>query len=415
MSHLDLTRKTISWTALTVSALSVVALVPACTGAVGPAPEGVTGEASTGTCPVTIEIPSAGEATGRSIQISVRQSCSDSTHAMIAYIDGQRCDQAPYPYPNAGCATTDGAVNFATKTWVEVTPGKHTINVNNWSAKGVVGVSSPVTFTYTLPTMDGGAGHDASVDALPPGTVRVTNLDERMFEIANGGADHCVTVDGHAYCGGSCNGSCAGSGELSSYSIATGIADPAMGASSTRVDVSGASSDTLEWVKLDPAAKGTGPYRSDTRFVWDFYVYPTTTTDVQAYEFDAFYSSNGWWLMMGTQCDLATGNWNGWNEATGHWVTSSVEDCGSFFHMGAWNHVVLRFHRDPGAVGASTRYYYDGLEVNGVGHAWGLGGFTGSDHGWGDVVGAQVQQDLKSSFSGTLHTYYDAFTLEVSP
>jgi hypothetical protein len=171
----------------------------------------------------------------------------------------------------------------------------------------------------------------------------------------------------------------------------------------------------LEWVKIDPAAKGGGRYESDTHFVWDFYFYPTTTTDVQAYEFDAFYGANGWWLMMGTQCDLASGNWNGWNEATGHWVTSSVEDCGSFFRLNEWNHVVIRFHRDPGTVESTTHYYYDGLEVNGVSHAWGLGGFTGKNNGWGDVVGAQVQQDLKSSFTGTLRTYYDAFTFELSP
>jgi hypothetical protein len=53
--------------------------------------------------------------------------------------------------------------------------------------------------------------------------------------------------------------------------------------------------------------------------------------------------------------------------------------------------------------------------VNGVSHSWGLGGFTGRDNGWGDVVGAQVQQDLESSFAGTLSTYYDAFTFEIAP
>jgi len=71
-----------------------------------------------------------------------------------------------------------------------------------------------------------------------------------------------------------------------------GILDPALGASSTRVDVSGPATDTLEWVKLDPAPKGTGPYEKDTHFVWDFY--STRHHDPRSgYEFDAFYGANG--------------------------------------------------------------------------------------------------------------------------
>jgi hypothetical protein len=257
---------------------------------------------------------------------------------------------------------------------------------------------------------------DTALDALPPGTIIVSDLDEHMFKIANGGADHCTTASGHDYCAGSCNGSCAGTDAMSTYSVETGIADPAtLAASSTGVDVSGPSTDTLEWIKLDPAAKGTGLYKSYTHFVWDFYFYPTATTDVQAYEFDAFFGADGYWLMMGSQCDLASGNWNGWNQATGHWIPSSIDGCGSFFHVNAWNHVIIRLHRDPGTVSSATRYYYDDLEVNGVSHSWGLPGFMGSDNDWGDVAGVQVQQDLKGSFSGTLKTYYQAFTLEISP
>jgi hypothetical protein len=395
--------------------LWVLPLLASCGDPSGSGPIGMSDEATTSACPVTIDVPTQSEAVGAAIQISVTQSCPSFTHSMIAYIDGQRCDEGPYPFPNAGCATSDGVQNFAKSTWVQVTPGKHTLNVNNWSASGTVGVSSHITFTYAPRSTDAGATPDAPADALPPGTITVTHLDEHMFEIGNGGADHCTASGGHAYCAGSCNGTCAGSTALSSYTVEPGILGPALGASSTRVDVSGPATDTLEWVKLDPAPKGTGPYEKDTHFVWDFYFYPTTTTHVQAYEFDAFYGANGWWLMMGTQCDLATGNWNGWNEATGHWVPSSIDNCGSFFHVNEWNHIVMHFHRDAGTVGSSTHYYYDSLDVNGVSHSWGLGGFTGRDNGWGDVVGAQVQQDLESSFAGTLSTYYDAFTFEIAP
>lgn len=264
------------------------------------------------------------------------------------------------------------------------------------------------------PGTDGGAP-DVGADALPPGTVSVGHLTDYMAKIADGAADHCTTANGHAYCAGSCSGTCAGSKADSTYSVATGVASPAFDGASTQVNVSAATTDTLEWVKLDPAAIGTGPYRDDTHFLWDFYFYPTTTTGVQAYEFDAFFGANGWWLMMGTQCDLATGNWNGWDQASGKWIPSSIEGCGSFFHLNQWNHIVMRFHRDPGPVGSATSYYYDGLEVNGTSYAWGLGGHTGSHNDWDDVVGAQVQQDLMASFSGTLSSYYDAFTFDISP
>jgi len=233
--------------------VGVLMLLAACGGGTGSEPPGVDGEASTGSCPVTIDVPSKSEATGHSIQISVSQSCSNWTHTMMAYIDGQRCDEAPYAFPNPGCATTNGAQDFSKSTWIEVTPGKHLLNVNNWSASGEVSVSTAIPFTYTAASTDAGAdahvdGASDSGDTLPPGTIRVTNLDQHMFKIANGAADHCTTADGHDYCAGSCNGKCAGSKSLSTYSVETGNLDPAFGSSSTRVDVSGPSSDTLEWV-----------------------------------------------------------------------------------------------------------------------------------------------------------------------
>lgn len=114
----------------------------------GPGEPATTTEASTGSCPVTIKIPSQGESVGAAIQLSVSQSCSSWTNAMIAYIDNTDCASSKYPYPNAGCHATGGAQNFSSSTWVHVTPGKHTLVVNNWNKTGTVGVSSPVTFTY---------------------------------------------------------------------------------------------------------------------------------------------------------------------------------------------------------------------------------------------------------------------------
>jgi hypothetical protein len=125
-----------------------------------------TTEAAATSCPVSIEIPSQNEAVGESIQISVRQSCSNWTSAMIAYIDNVDCASSAYPYPNAGCHTGSGAQSFSTSTWVRVQPGKHKLVVNNWDSKGEVAVSSVVTFSYTAPS-DGGTPKDSGSSTDP--------------------------------------------------------------------------------------------------------------------------------------------------------------------------------------------------------------------------------------------------------
>jgi Calcineurin-like phosphoesterase len=144
---------------LVVIAFGVSSLLPlACSSAPSENP-GSSTEASVDTCPVSIKIPTEHEAVGQSIQISVTQSCSKSTSAMIAYIDSVDCASSKYPYPNAGCHTNNGAENFSSATWVKVTPGTHTLVVNDWNSHGVVGVSAPITFTYTPSVVD--AGHDS--------------------------------------------------------------------------------------------------------------------------------------------------------------------------------------------------------------------------------------------------------------
>lgn len=116
-----------------------------------------TGTAKTGvsgSCPVTITVPSTGEQVGEYIQISVDQSCASWTNAMVAYIDDVDCASSAYLYPNAGCHTDGGAQNFSTSTWIRVTPGAHKLVVNNWDASGDVSVSSAQTFSYGSHTYD---------------------------------------------------------------------------------------------------------------------------------------------------------------------------------------------------------------------------------------------------------------------
>lgn len=125
------------------------------------------GPSDAGSCPAKILIPSQGEHVGQAIQLSVSfpASCT-GVDAMVAYIDGQRCDQSPYPSPNPGCAASTN--QFSTSTWVVVTPGTHTLVVDSWQGS-TVSVSAPSAFSYTPAdgggTRDGGAAPDAGADA----------------------------------------------------------------------------------------------------------------------------------------------------------------------------------------------------------------------------------------------------------
>jgi hypothetical protein len=167
-----------------------------------------TTEAASQTCPVTIKIPSQNEAVGESIQISVTQSCSKWTHAMIAYIDDVDCASSAYAYPNAGCHTTGGAANFSTSTWVRVTPGKHSLIVNNWDPKGDVGVSTAVKFSYSVDAgspKDSGTGADPVFIAAgdigypaPNGAAESTGDLVRSLVVANPGAK-VITLGDNAY------------------------------------------------------------------------------------------------------------------------------------------------------------------------------------------------------------------------
>ena len=82
------------------------------------------------------------------------------------------------------------------------------------------------------------------------------------------------------------------------------------------------------------------PDDSATNFLWDFYVQldSASVNAAQALEFDAFQFVKGYNYMIGTECNLRGGGvWDTWNEATGHWVHTSIP-CSSF-SPNSWHHI----------------------------------------------------------------------------
>jgi hypothetical protein len=134
-------------------------------------------------CPATITVPSQNEQVGQSIQLQVSFKSGCTPDTMTASIDGQRCDQSPYPYPNAGC--TVNADQFSGSTWVQVTPGTHTLSVDSWQGS-TESESTPITFTYAT---------SSTGDPVLAGAGDIGWYAGKSFEIATGHEVEAINPD----------------------------------------------------------------------------------------------------------------------------------------------------------------------------------------------------------------------------
>jgi len=97
-----------------------------------------------------------------------------------------------------------------------------------------------------------------------------------------------------------------------------------------------------------------------------------------------------------------------------HWVPSSIDDCGSFFHLTV-EQSSCTFTAIRETVGQHDALYnYDSSTVNGVSHSWGLGGFTGRENGWGDVWGLRSSRTWSRRRRRNPEHGYDAFRFEMA-
>jgi hypothetical protein len=146
------------------------------------------------------------------------------------------------------------------------------------------------------------------------------------------------------------------------------------------------------------------------QFVFDMWVMPTST-NIQVFEMDLFSTVNGKTFMMGTQCNVAAGYWDFWDDtprSTSHpssprWqhVTPKPGNNNLMCNPkpNQWMH--LRFH----IVRGSTTYRFAALEVDGVNHSLSeLPESSPSARGWGDGTGIQLQLD--SNYSATPFKFY---------
>jgi hypothetical protein len=160
---------------------------------------------------------------------------------------------------------------------------------------------------------------------------------------------------------------------------------PSLSGSSMQLDNSGVWGNALWWKKL-------GPQPDATNFLWDFYFQldEASLTAAQALEFDAFQFLGGYNYMMGTECNYASGYWDLWDEAGGHWRRSSVA-CPKF-QTGVWHHVTLYTQRVAGA----PSYTFVSITIDGTTHTTNQA-YAAKNVGWDGQVGVQYQLDVNAT------------------
>lgn len=149
--------------------------------------------------------------------------------------------------------------------------------------------------------------------------------------------------------------------------------------------------------------------RLPRQFIWDMWVMPTST-NTQTFEIDLFTTVGGQTFMMGSQCNVAAGYWDFWEDtAPSRWVHATPKPGNNNLlcnpKPNQWMH--LRFH----IVRGDTMYRFVALEVDGVNHSLSeLPDSSPRSRGWGDGTGVQFQLD--SNYSATpFKLYFDNMNL----
>jgi hypothetical protein len=181
---------------------------------------------------------------------------------------------------------------------------------------------------------------------------------------------------------------CAGGSGIGSYWHAQNQTAPSLSGSSLEIYNSGIGADTLWWQKL-------GAGSSATNFLWDFYaqVDSTSVTAAQALEFDSFQFVGGYNYMFGSQCNLAAGKWDVWDELNGRWVHTAIP-CKQF-EPDVWHHIQWYVQRIDG----TQNYTFVTLVVDGTPYALNQT-YSAKYVGWKDDIGVQYQLDVNATGAG---------------
>lgn len=301
---------------------------------------------------VTITAPGDGSQVGSPFNLTANASSDSQITGWAAYLDGRQVYSA-------------GSTNNI-NTNLSAGDGNHQLVVRAWNAAGSYGDK---TESITVSGGGGGGGGDGLPDP-PDNAIWFYNIQNR---------DHW------SYCH---DPGCAGGSGSGSYWMAQHQGSPSRSGSSTQFYNSGVWANALWWQKL-------GANNNKHNFLWDFWIYldSASQTSGQALEFDAFQFVGGYNYMIGSQCNYGAGKWDTWNEATGHWIHTSIT-CPKF-SPNTWHHIQWYVTTDTNA----HKYTYHTLVVDG--HSYTVNQtYSAKNLHWSDNIGVQWQLDVNASGRG---------------
>jgi hypothetical protein len=273
-----------------------------------------------------------------------------------------------------------GPASKTISTTLTAAKGTHQIVIRAWDSTGEYGTQA-LQATVSVPAPP---PPPASALPTPPSSALVfSNIEQNTNNWAS-----CNTPG------------CAGGSGAGTYWQAFNQSAPAMDGNSMELFQDGVWSNALWYHKV-------GANDSATNFLFDFYVQldSASTNAAQALEYDAFQFVGGYNYMIGTECSYGAKVWDTWDEASGHWLHTTIP-CAKF-STGTWHHIQWYMTTDHSA----HTYTYKTLVVDGV--AYTLNQTQPAKYlGWGDNTGVQWQLDVNASGNG-YHEWVDKATLTI--
>lgn len=292
------------------------------------------------------------------VHVAASASSDQKITGWVVYIDSQ-----------AAYASSSSSID----TQLTVAQGSHQFVVRAWDANGKWGD------VWETITVNGG---NNGLPTAPPWA--------KVFSNVHTGGNW-----------GSCHDpGCAGGSGQGTYWMAQNQSNPSLTGRSTELFNSGVWANALFWHPL-------GANSSQRNFLIDYYLYvdDASKSAAQSLEQEAYQFVSGYNYMMGTQCDVGSGVWDTWDQASGRWLGTSVP-CHAF-SPNTWHHIQWYITNDTNA----HNYTYRVLVVDGQPHTINTTRNAGRT-GWGDNLGIQWQLDVNSSGAG-YHEWIDKGTLTI--
>jgi hypothetical protein len=335
-------------------------------------------------CP---SLPVAGATYNNTVPIAVMATSPYGITGWQAYVDGNLVTSSA-----SGQGTTGQDTGNWNATVPGIAPGSHLVAVNTWDNDAADGYT-PLSYAAQV-----------NVVGSPLPTPAATATVYSNLQAASGSSGSWQI----------CNGSCSGSSGTGSSAIVQAATNgPTLSGASMEEISTGAAFNTLGYLKPPCPAAGCTSVTNFLDDVW-FYI-PSTTSALQALEFDPDAYDGSYEYFLSMQCDSVSGDWRFWNMNTATWTTQggsaqvSTYPCQLLTKTNQWHHFQLY-----GTMNYSAHIYtYETFVVDGTTVFQNLGNsYPARPYTSGPSL--IVEQQIDNNATATSNSvYYDDYNLTV--